>query len=92
MTTATLTLDKFDYSAPAELYIGTRRRGSRPQLDYRRFKTAAKAIRFAMEQLPAGGLTMTVLEVDGERFVHGDIRRLYRAKAYPLPRTADQPA
>jgi len=42
----------FDYGIPAELFMGKRKGGPR-QLRYRRFATAAEAIRFAVEELPA---------------------------------------
>ena len=40
----------FDYNSPAELYL-SRRRGR--HTDYRRFATAAEAIRYAVEELRA---------------------------------------
>jgi hypothetical protein len=42
----------FDYGIPAELFMGKRKGGPR-QLRYRRFATAAEAIRFVVEELPA---------------------------------------
>src|SRR5262249_23692375 len=43
----------FDYGIPAELFMGKRKGRARPPLRYRRFATAAEAIRFAIEELPA---------------------------------------
>ena len=44
----------FDYTASAELFIRTKgKRGVRQPLSYRRFATAAEAIRFAVEDFPA---------------------------------------
>jgi hypothetical protein len=37
----------FDYGIPAELFMGKRKGGPRQPLRYRRFATAAEAIRFA---------------------------------------------
>ena len=45
----------FDYGIPAELFMGKRKAGARQPLSYRRFATAAEAIRFAIEELPAAG-------------------------------------
>ena len=41
----------FDYGEPAELFMGKRK--GRQRLGYRRFATAAEAIRFAVEDFPA---------------------------------------
>ena len=43
----------FDYGIPAELFIAKSKAGTRQPLTYRRFATAAEAIRFAVEELPA---------------------------------------
>ena len=40
---------KFDYAIPAELFMAKRKGGARQPLGYRRFATAAEAIRFAVE-------------------------------------------
>ena len=45
---------EFDYRSPAELFIPKRSAGRRHQrISYRRFATAAEAIRFAVEEFPA---------------------------------------
>lgn len=78
---------KFDYSASADLYPG-RGRTRRSPLPYRRFDTAAEAIQFAMEELPAGQLKGSLLEVDEQRIIGTDIGALYLSDRYPLPRAA----
>jgi len=42
----------FDYSAPAELFMQKRKGRTRQPLGYRRFATAAEAIRFMVEKFP----------------------------------------
>ncbi len=39
----------FDYNAPAELFLSKRAKDSR--IKYRRFATAAEALRYAIEEL-----------------------------------------
>lgn len=73
----------FDYAAPAEMYMAQARRGP---LVYRRFDTAALALQFAMETMPAPLLAGTVIEVLEERFDHRAIRDLYGRTGYPLVR------
>ncbi len=76
----------FNYDAPADLFPSRSRKGSRP-VGYRRFGTAAEAIRFVMEQMSGEFLFGTVLEVESERCDAARIRELYESPAYPLPRT-----
>ena len=78
-------MDKFNYSASAELYP-TRRYAKSQQAQYRRFGTAADAIRYAVEEMPGKWLIGTYLEVDEQRFEGEAIRSLYDAGEYPLPR------
>ena len=75
----------FNYTASAELFPSDRRMPRRPT-GYRRFVTAAEAIRYAIEELPAEFLVGAVLEVNEVRFEVDEIRRLYADPAYPLPR------
>jgi len=74
---------QFDYAALAELFmLSPRGRNT----NYRRFSTAAEAIRFAMEELPASLLVGAVMEVEEVRFDHRALRELYSCDAYPLDR------
>jgi hypothetical protein len=75
----------FDYGSPAELFTATRKGGPRQKLGYRRFATAAEALRFAVEDFPALGAWM---QVGDQRFGGDDIRRLYERDDYPLRRKA----
>ncbi|WP_055046408.1 hypothetical protein [Devosia sp. A16] len=78
-------MDNFNYTAPAELYP-SRRYAKTPREQYRRFKTAAEAIQFMMEDRPAAWLVGSFLEVNGRRFDGNAIRSLYEADRYPLER------
>ena len=76
----------FDYGIPAELFMGKRKGGPRQPLRYRRFATAAEAIRFAVEELPAVRALGAWMQVGDERFDGDDIQRLYESDDFPLPR------
>lgn len=77
----------FDYGLPAELFMGKRKGGPRQRLGYRRFATAAEAIRFAVEEFPAVGALGAWMQVGDERFDSDDIHRLYDRGDYPLSRS-----
>src|SRR5215470_17283854 len=76
----------FDYGIPAELFMGKRKGGPRQPLKYRRFATAAEAIRFAVEELPAVRALGAWMQVGDERFDGDDIQRLYESDDFPLQR------
>lgn len=82
-----LDLSSFDYNASAELFP-TRNKRLTTQLRYRRFDTAAEAVRFAVEEIPAPALFGAYLEVDEQRFGAEEIHRLYESTAFPLRRNA----
>jgi molybdate transport system regulatory protein len=67
----------FDYSSPAELYLSRRRRR---HADYRRFATAADAIRYAVEELRTRRSRSAWMQVGDQLFYKSDINRLH----YPL--------
>jgi hypothetical protein len=76
----------FDYAAEAELFPPRSRMSKRQPVTYKRFGTAAEAIRYAMEELSPDLLLGAYLEVDEARFNCSGIRELYASAAYPLPR------
>ncbi len=75
----------FDYRTPAELFPSRSRKGNRPA-GYRRFETAAEAIRFAVEEMPSDYLNGAILECDEARFDSNGILELYHHPSYPLAR------
>jgi hypothetical protein len=72
----------FDYNAPAELFLAKPAKLCRAK--YRRFATAAEALRFAVEDLRTPKAFGVWLEVGDERFNSSEIQRLYEADDYPL--------
>jgi hypothetical protein len=61
----------------------------RQRLGYRRFATAAEAIRFAVEDFPAIRTLGAWMRVGDEHFDSDEIRRLYDSDDYPLQRGMD---
>jgi hypothetical protein len=76
----------FDYDAPAEMFMARAKLARRSPIAYRRFTTAAEAIRFAVEQVPTPVLVGAILEVNERRYDHRGIRELYDRDTYPLAR------
>ena len=77
----------FDYTASAELFIPKKRkRGAHQPISYRRFASAAEAIRFAVEDFPAIRTLGAWMRVGDERFNSDDIQRLYESNSYPRRR------
>lgn len=79
-------IDTFNYSAPAELFPSKSRGFRRNMVSYRRFESAAVAIRYAIEELEPDKLIGAVLEIDEDRYDDVAIRNLYAGDGYPLPR------
>ena len=75
-------MPNFDYNAPAELFLAKPAKGSRTK--YRRFETAADAIRFAVEELPELLLLGACIEINEQRLNYKDIQALYASEQYPL--------
>jgi hypothetical protein len=77
----------FDYDSPAELFVSKHKGiGRRATPRYRRFATAAEAIRFAVEEMPALRTLGAWMQVGDERFDSDEIYRLYESSDYPLQR------
>ena len=81
-------MSKFDYAAPAGLFPAPTRKAKKGG-KYRRFDTAADAIRFVVEELPAPMVSGTVLETENERVAGDAIRGLYDSEDYPLKRSSN---
>ncbi len=78
-------LSGFDFGAPAELFPSRVKKG-RYQITYKRFDTAAEAIRFAVEDISPSALLGAYIEVNEARFGLQEIQHLYASAAFPLKR------
>jgi hypothetical protein len=76
----------FDYELPAELFTAKRKGAARSRLGYRRFATAAEAIRFIVEDFPAVRTLGAWMQVGDTRYDSEAIHRLYESIDYPLRR------
>jgi hypothetical protein len=74
-----------DYLARAELYLGSDRATAFAQ-GPRSFRTAAQAIRFAVEEAAPVSLRGARLVIGDESFSGADLVRLHRSPDFPLPR------
>jgi hypothetical protein len=81
----------FSYKTSAELFPAAIRKKKRAGFAYRRFDTAAEAVRFAIEELPADSLNGAYLQVEEARFDQNGIRTLYDSAEFPLARRAPEP-
>jgi hypothetical protein len=79
-------MSTFDYGCSAELFPTRGRKTRHIPTGYKRFNSAAEAVRFAIEVLPAEALVGAHMEVDEQRFDSVGIRRLYDSADFPLPR------
>jgi hypothetical protein len=74
-----------DYLAAAELYLGSDRTTAFAQ-GPRAFGSAAKALRFAIEEAAPVSLRGARLTFGGKTFARADMLALYHSRRYPLAR------
>jgi hypothetical protein len=79
-------IEGFDYGASAELFPSRNYKNGRGRISYKRFDTAAEAIRFAIEDIRPPALLGAYLEVNEARYCLPEIHYLYERAAYPLKR------
>src|SRR4051812_19052470 len=77
---------QFNFNTSAELFPAAIRKKKRAGFAYRRFGTAAEAVQFAIEELPADSVNGAYLQVEEARFDQNGIRTLYESGSFPLPR------
>ena len=73
-----------DYKCSAELFPASSAR--RGKVGYRRFDSLAEALRYAVEELSPALIVGAYLEANEVRYAASEMRQLYDAEAYPLPR------
>jgi hypothetical protein len=77
------------YHAAAELYLGSDWKNASAQ-GPRSFRSAAKALRFAMEEVAPVSLRGARLTIGKRNFSRDDMLALYRSRHYPLVRKDDK--
>ena len=78
-------MTEFNFQAPAALYLGSDWHAAVAQ-GPRNFRTAAQALRFAIEEAAPVSLKGASLELNGQRHSNHQMIWLYRSLDYPLPR------
>lgn len=78
------------FNTPAELYLGRDFTTAEAQ-GPRTFSSAAKAIRFAIEEAAPVALHGAMLKTAGKTYRGQELRQLYRSHSYPLARKAKTP-
>ena len=73
-----MTIRSYSYSQPDEVAS---------KVKYRRFDSAADAIRYAIEELPEPLLLGACIEINERRLGHQEIRALYTSDSYPLKKS-----
>lgn len=79
-------MNAFDFQVPAELFPARGRQLARQIVTYKRFESAAVAIRYAIEELDPTLLSGAFLQVDDDRYDSNAMRDLYASADYPLTR------
>ena len=80
-------MNRFDYLAPAELFVGKSRVSARGSpMRYLRFPTSAEAIKYAVESLETPALLGAALVVGEDRYEGPEIRAPYEGERFPLSR------
>ena len=74
-----------DFLAAAELYLGSDRHAALAH-GPREFRTAAKALRFAIEEAAPVSLRGARLRIGERNFARADMLALYNSRRYPLAR------
>jgi len=79
-------MDAQDYRMEAGLFFSKGESTRNKSLIFRRFRRAADAIRYAVEELSPKVLASCSLEVNGLHYFGREIRPLYDSEAFPLRR------
>lgn len=84
-------MNTINYNAQAALYLGSDQNVAFAQ-GARRFSSAAKAIRFALEEAAPVSLRGARMIVDGRTYGASDLLDFYKKDGYPLLRKATRQA